>query len=86
MPIDEAPRKICLSCARRKLAKKKLPPCGDCALLNVDKLAKVRAAAALPSPLAGFTCSPYRALPGAFAVLQNHQIVRPAPTGWERGE
>lgn len=47
---EERPAKLCLKCARRKLAKKKMPPCGDCILLNVDHLAQVRANHARPSP------------------------------------
>lgn len=50
----ESDSKICLDCARLKLAKKKVYPCGDCTLLNVDRLAKVRANAARPSPLQRF--------------------------------
>lgn len=36
--------KLCLRCARNKLAGNPEEPCADCILLNVDKLAKVRAA------------------------------------------
>lgn len=57
------PSKLCLKCARRKLAKKTSKPCGDCILLNVDPLAQIRSNAAKPSPkfryplLHGFSCS-----------------------------
>lgn len=40
--------KLCLKCARRKLAGKKAKPCGTCILLNIDPLAQVRAQAAKP--------------------------------------
>lgn len=35
--------RLCFKCCRRKLAGKPERPCGDCVLLNVDRLAKVRA-------------------------------------------
>lgn len=47
--------KLCLACARRRLAKRPPVGCADCALLNMDPLAQVRATYARPSPLAGFT-------------------------------
>ena len=46
--------KLCLSCARVKLAKKEPKPCADCIILNTDPLARVRANSAKPSPLARF--------------------------------
>lgn len=42
--------KICFSCARRKLAGKPKEACGDCALLNVDRWAELRASAARAAP------------------------------------
>lgn len=47
--------KLCLSCARQKLAGKPAIPCGTCVLLNVDPLAQVRANAARPSPMLRYT-------------------------------
>lgn len=44
-------QKLCLPCARRKLAKQPPKPCGACALLNVDPFAQVRANYAKPGPL-----------------------------------
>lgn len=52
-PADR-PTKLCLSCARRKLAKLPAEPCSDCLIINVDPLANVRANAAKPSPLKRF--------------------------------
>lgn len=49
--IDEPQSKICLKCALRKLSKQPEKPCGDCLLLNVDPLARVRALGALPLPI-----------------------------------
>lgn len=43
MPIEGRPSKMCLGCARRKLAGKPAKPCGNCILLNVDPMARVRA-------------------------------------------
>ncbi len=50
MGPSDVPSKICFSCARRKLAGKPPEACADCALLNVDHLAQVRANAARPMP------------------------------------
>lgn len=43
------PSKLCLPCARRKLAGETPKPCGNCVLLNVDPMAKTRANAARPA-------------------------------------
>lgn len=67
--------KLCLKCARRKLAGKKAKPCGTCILLNVDPMAQVRAnasreiagirfmnsAVSVSSLLGGITQKPARA-------------------------
>ncbi len=47
--------KLCLDCARRRLAKKPDRSCAACALVNVDPLARVRATYAKPSPLRNFS-------------------------------
>lgn len=52
-PADK-PSKLCLDCARRKLAKLPTEPCSKCLLINVDPLAQVRANAAKESPLKRF--------------------------------
>lgn len=49
--------KLCLNCARARMAKKKHDACADCALLNVDPMARIRANAAKPNPLARFSFS-----------------------------
>lgn len=54
MPSDPKPSKLCLGCARRKLAGKPFKPCGDCVLINVDPMAKTRANAARPAPLMAY--------------------------------
>jgi len=51
----EKHQKLCLSCARQKLAGKPEKPCGTCAILNVDPMAQVRANAARPSPMLRYT-------------------------------
>lgn len=55
MPNDQDAPKMCLACARRKLAGQPPKPCGDCIILNVDPLAEIRANAARPSPLRHFS-------------------------------
>ena len=42
--------RLCLPCARAKLAGKTAKPCGDCILLNVDRLAIVRSNHSRPDP------------------------------------
>jgi hypothetical protein len=49
--------KLCLACARAKMANRPTRPCADCVLLNTDAFAKIRANAAKPSPLARFSFS-----------------------------
>ena len=49
--------KLCLSCARAKLAGLPVRACGSCVLLNTDPMAQVRANAARPSPLARYDFS-----------------------------
>lgn len=56
MAEPEKPQ-LCLNCARARLAKKPAKPCADCVLLNTDPLARVRANAARPNPLAKFSFS-----------------------------
>lgn len=55
MPIDRDDPQLCLPCARRKLAGKPPKPCGDCALINVDPMAQVRAQFVRPSNLRRFS-------------------------------
>jgi hypothetical protein len=55
MPQDHDDPKLCLTCARRKLAGQPEKPCGDCSLLNVDPMAQVRAQFVRPSPLRRFS-------------------------------
>ncbi|MDD5301546.1 MAG: hypothetical protein PHS14_00440 [Elusimicrobia bacterium] len=52
--------KLCLSCARARLAQRPARACATCALLNIDPLASVRANSARPSPLAAFYFQPFR--------------------------
>lgn len=58
MPHDHSVSKLCLKCARARLAGKKTKPCGSCILLNIDPLAQTRANAARPNKLARFSFSP----------------------------
>lgn len=48
--VDAPAPRLCLACARRKLAGAPEKPCGTCVLLNVDPMAQVRATAARPWP------------------------------------
>ncbi len=48
--MNPKPSKTCLKCCLRKLAKLPEKSCADCAVLNVDKFARVRANAAKPMP------------------------------------
>ncbi|MBS3927753.1 MAG: hypothetical protein KGZ65_04095 [Sphingomonadales bacterium] len=81
--VESAP-KMCLRCARRALAKLPAKPCGACPLLNVDRLAQVRANAARPSPLQRFTFASAEANAAQVEPLaygEQHRL-----TSWERGE
>ncbi len=69
--------KICLDCARRRLAGKPTKACADCALLNVDRLASVRANAAKPSPAAR-----YASLTFSASSLVGGLSSKPARSAW----
>jgi hypothetical protein len=84
LPSDNP--KICLSCARRALAKQPPQPCGSCVILNVDPLAEVRARAAKPSPLAGFMSSTAVVYGGVQGTVVERGQRAPSPTSCERGE
>lgn len=82
---EPAHPKICFPCARARLAKRAARPCADCALLNLDPLAQIRARAAKPSPLhrLHFVVATNRAV--QCSIYQDGQT--PArSTSWERGE
>lgn len=82
---DPATPKLCLKCARAKLAQKPEKPCADCALLNVDPMAKIRANAAKPSSLSRLLLSPAAAT-WRFAVLAGTGQKPARATPWDRGE
>lgn len=77
--------KLCLNCARAKLAGRAERACGTCILLNADPLAKVRANSARQSPLARFIFPATTTSIGRGSTIENTQR-RPCPTSWERGE
>lgn len=77
---NDAP-KLCLRCARRKLAGKPSKPCGTCVIINVDPLAQVRANFARPSPTMR-----YAALALSFSSLIGGPDTKPArPASMARG-
>ena len=69
---------ICLEGARQKLAGKTHENCGDCVLLNVDRLAKVRAACARPSPFLRYNFSDL--------FRENFGSLKPARPKWSHGQ
>ena len=76
--------KLCLSCARAKLAGLPVRACGSCVLLNTDPMAQVRANAARPSRIARYSFTTLAlGLAGAGAFVGGK---RTNGAGWGRGE
>ncbi len=55
--------KLCLKCARARMAGKSVKPCADCVVLNRDPLSQVRANHAQPSPFLRFDLSDLSVVP-----------------------